>query len=116
VGGGAYAYDDLGFGPHGVHALDELDVAVVVVLVGDVVGGVVVVRAEIDNHEICGWVLREVPERRVGAVDVSCSATRIRRVIPLVGLSTRIAPAVLIRETDPWVRGDGILCIAQTGG
>lgn len=75
--GGSYAYDDLGLWPHIMHALDELDIAVVVVLIGDIVSGVVVIRAEIDHNNVRSWVLREVPERRVGAVDVSCSPAGI---------------------------------------
>lgn len=67
----------MGLWPHIMHPLDKLNIAVVVVFIGDVVGSVVVVRAEIDHHDVRSWVLREVPERRIGAIDVSCSPTGI---------------------------------------
>lgn len=72
-----YAYDNLGFWPHVVHALDKLDIAVEVVFIGDIVGGVVIICAEIDHDDVRSWMLREVPERRVGSVDVSCSSAGI---------------------------------------
>ena len=47
--------DDLRPGPDGVHFFDELDVAAVELAGGDVVGGVVVVRADVDDDDVGGW-------------------------------------------------------------
>lgn len=47
---GTYHEHDLGAGPGLVDAVDELDVGVVELLVGHVVGCVVVVRTDIDNR------------------------------------------------------------------
>lgn len=99
-----------------MHALDKLDIAVVVVFVGDIVGGVVVVCAEINHYNVRSWVLREVPERRIGAIDVSCSPAGIRRPVPLIRLSARVSPAFLVRDADSGVSSDRIFCIAEAGG
>lgn len=60
-----------------MHTLDKLNIAVVVVLVGDIVGGVVIIGAEINDYDIRSWVLREIPERRVGAIYVGCSTAGV---------------------------------------
>lgn len=55
--GGAYHEDDLGVGPDSVNALDEPGQAVLVCLRGDVVVGVLVVGADVDDYQVGGWLL-----------------------------------------------------------
>lgn len=57
----AYHEDDLGVGPDAVDALDEPGEAVLICLRRDVVVGVLVIGADIDDYEIGGRMLREVP-------------------------------------------------------
>jgi hypothetical protein len=60
-----YHHDDLGFGPFSVHSLDDLGERVNVSRGRDVVGGVLVVGADIDYHDVGGRVSLEVPWFRV---------------------------------------------------
>jgi hypothetical protein len=48
-----------------VDALDDLGQGIDVRCARDVIGGVLVVRADIDHHDVGGWVLLEVPWFRV---------------------------------------------------
>ena len=54
-------HDDLRLGPAGVYLVDELDVAVVELRAGDIVDGVVVVGAEIDDRDVGCRMGSEVP-------------------------------------------------------
>lgn len=64
----------------------ELDVVIVVVGAGDVVGRVVVVRADVNHHEVGGFLLLKIPLGRVIAVDLRRAPGCVASAVPLVCL------------------------------
>src|SRR5690606_1185621 len=103
---------------------------------GDVVGRVGIVSTKVDDHKVSGLLLAKVPGLRLilsSSESATCPAVRkrmrrtnltspdlvgtpasVRRVEPLVALAPRVAPAVLVRNTDSRYRCDGIFRVAQT--
>lgn len=93
---------------------------------GYVVGGVVVVCAEVDEDEVGGLVGGEGPgfEGGDGAVcgvggrgvgDALRPAVGVDCLVPLVGLSSWVAPAACVVETDARVGGDAEFYVAEAG-
>ena len=70
--------------------LDEVDVGTSVFLRGDVVGRVVVVRADVDEDDVRGGVSREIPRLWIVAVDFNGATGGIACLVPLVGLGVKM--------------------------
>ena len=83
----AYHQDNLRFGPSLMNAINQAQVAFDVVRAGHVVLGVVVVGAQVDDHQVCRAMRRKVPFGRVLAVECSCASRGVHRAVPLVCLS-----------------------------
>lgn len=83
-------HDDLRGRPGAVDGGDEVDVALGELRCGDVVDGVGVVGADVDEGDVCGGVRGEVPEGWVVAVEVEGAAARVGGAEPLVGLAVHV--------------------------
>lgn len=64
----------------------ESDIVVVVVCAGDIVRRVVIICANVDNHQIRWALSRKVPFGWILAVDLVCPPGCVRGAVPLVGL------------------------------
>lgn len=108
--------NDLGFRPALMHLVDQLDIRVVELLMGDIVAGIVVISADVDHRNVCCRMRREVPVRNVRsiAVDLQRPVAGIWDLQPLEGLAVEVAIALLVVKTYPWVGSDAELDVTET--
>lgn len=80
--------------PGTVNVVDHVDVCVVEIFAGDLVGMAVVVAAHLDEYEVGRLFGVDVPFFRLVAVECVCAASRVGCLVPV--------PRLCIRELDYW--------------
>jgi len=75
---------------------------------------VVIVRADVDDHEIGSRMLFEIPFLGLLAEKLGGTPGGIGGFVPLVGVATRVAPAFSVDEADTWISSDAEFGVAET--
>lgn len=76
----------------------QLNVAFVVAVTSNIVVRVVVIGAQVDDHEISSGMSFEVPGFWLVSVDLLSSVRCVRSLIPLIELPAWIAPTFLVLQ------------------
>lgn len=106
--------DDLGLGVHGMHLGHEVEVALQVLLARHGIMRVVVIRADVDEHNVSLRVGREIPERWGVTVEGEGARRRVDGAVPLVFLTARVTPAVCVVQANARVGRYAELDVAET--